>query len=92
MVYIPFVSLLGIKAAIMSLASTEPVDAPTDFIDPRLGGGSLLDHDSGGLGEPLNVSLLHASLADCHAFAHDELALWGTGHHFGAQLAIDSLG
>jgi hypothetical protein len=30
-----------------------------DFINPTLGGGSLLDHDSGsGLGEPLNVSFL----------------------------------
>jgi hypothetical protein len=28
-----------------------------DFVDPRPGGGSLLDHDSGGLGEPLNVSI-----------------------------------
>jgi len=29
-----------------------------DFVDPKPGGGSLLDHDSGsGLGEPLNVSL-----------------------------------
>jgi hypothetical protein len=32
--------------------------AAVDFVDPRSGGGSLLDHDSGsGLGEPLNVSL-----------------------------------
>jgi len=94
MVYIPFASLLGLQAALKSLVSNEPVHAPTPihFIDPRLGGGSLLDHDSGGLGEPLNVSLLPARLADCHAIAHDELALWGTGHHFGAQLAMDYLG
>jgi hypothetical protein len=60
--YIPFVSLLGLQAAVESLVFKKPAPEPAliaaeDFIDPRNGGGSLLDHDSGGLGEPLNVSL-----------------------------------
>jgi hypothetical protein len=55
-----------------------------DFVDPRPGGGSLLDHDSGsGLGEPLNVSLfsffsLLPNLADPRRHfpspPHDELS------------------
>jgi hypothetical protein len=62
MVYIPFVSLLGIQAALESFVSKQSAPEPAlitaeDFVDPRTGGGSLLDHDSGGLGEPLNVSL-----------------------------------
>ena len=62
MVYIPFASLLGLQAALEPLVLKRPVPDTTsiagfDFIDPRPGGGSLLDHDSGsGLGEPLNVS------------------------------------
>jgi len=64
MVYIPFASLLGLQAALDSLFEPkQPVQdiasiTTADFINPTLGGGSLLDHDSGsGLGEPLNVSL-----------------------------------
>jgi hypothetical protein len=64
MVYIPFASLLGLQAAFDSFFEPkQPVQdiasiTAADFINPTLGGGSLLDHDSGsGLGEPLNVSL-----------------------------------
>ena len=62
MVYIPFASLLGLQAALEPLVLKQPapemaaLDA-VNFVDPRPGGGSLLDHDSGGLGEPLNVSI-----------------------------------
>ncbi len=63
MVYIPFASLLGLQAALDSFFEPkQPVQdiasiTAADFINPTLGGGSLLDHDSGsGLGEPLNVS------------------------------------
>jgi len=62
MVYIPFASLLGLQAALDSFFEPkQPVQdiasiTAADFINPTLGGGSLLDHDSGsGLGEPLNV-------------------------------------
>ena len=59
--YIPFASLLGLQAALEPLVHKQAeagaafIDG-VDFTDPRPGGGSLLDHDSGGLGEPLNVS------------------------------------
>ncbi|KAH9987857.1 hypothetical protein BJV77DRAFT_1023918 [Russula vinacea] len=47
MVYIPFAA---------SFASLDCLITGVDYVDPRTGGGSLLDHDSGsGLGEPLNV-------------------------------------
>ncbi|KAI9511258.1 hypothetical protein F5148DRAFT_374026 [Russula earlei] len=60
MVYIPFASLLGLQALFESFAQSRPElaltsIAPVHYIDPRPGGGSLLDKDSGGLGEPLNV-------------------------------------
>ncbi|KAH9991649.1 hypothetical protein BJV74DRAFT_413426 [Russula compacta] len=64
MVYIPFASLLGLQAALEPLvfkqSAPEPVAelasiAAVPFVNPTIGGGSLLDHDSGGLGEPLNV-------------------------------------
>jgi hypothetical protein len=60
--YIPFASLLGLQAALEPLVHKQPAPEAAfidgvDFVDPRPGGGSLLDHDSGGLGEPLNVSL-----------------------------------
>ncbi len=59
--YIPFASLLGLQAALEPLVHKQPAPENAfidgvDFVDPRPGGGSLLDHDSGGLGEPLNVS------------------------------------
>jgi hypothetical protein len=59
--YIPFASLLGLQAALEPLVHKQPSPEAAfingvDFADPRPGGGSLLDHDSGGLGEPLNVS------------------------------------
>ncbi len=55
--YIPFASLLGLQAALEPLVLQQPVsETAVSFIDPRHLGGSLLDHDSGGLGEPLNVS------------------------------------
>jgi hypothetical protein len=61
--YIPFASLLGLKAALQPLVFNQPAPETAsleaiNFVDPRPGGGSLLDHDSGsGKGEPLNVSL-----------------------------------
>jgi len=58
MVYIPFASLLGLQAALSPFASKpqpEPASAAVPFINPTTGGGSLLDKDSGGKGEPLNV-------------------------------------
>jgi hypothetical protein len=60
--YIPFASLLGLQAALEPLVHKQPAPEAAfidgaDFVDPRPGGGSLLDHDSGGLGEPLNVSI-----------------------------------
>ena len=68
--YIPFASLLGLQAALEPLVHKQPAPEVAfidgvDFADPRPGGGSLLDKDSGGLGEPLNVSFsslfLHTS-------------------------------
>jgi len=61
MVYIPFVSLLGLQAALNPLASkSKPEPVSTDavpFVNPNLHGGSLLDWapNTNGLGEPLNV-------------------------------------
>ena len=60
--YIPFASPLGLRAALDRLVHKQPAPEAAfidgvDFVDPRLGGGSLLDHDSGELGGPLNVSL-----------------------------------
>jgi hypothetical protein len=61
--YIPFASLLGLQAALEPLVVNQPAPETAlldaiNFVDPKPGGGSLLDHDSGsGLGEPLNVSL-----------------------------------
>jgi hypothetical protein len=54
MVYIPFVSPLGLQAAVESLVFKQPAPEPAliaaeDFINPRNGGGSPLDHHSGGL-------------------------------------------
>ena len=63
MVYIPFASLLGLQAALQPLVHKQPAPeiallSGTSYYNPRQGGGSLLDHDSGsGLGEPLNVSI-----------------------------------
>jgi hypothetical protein len=45
--------MLGLCVPELLAAPTSPVD----YIDPQTGGGSLLDKDSGGLGEPLNVCL-----------------------------------
>src|SRR5712671_6388094 len=67
MVYIPFLSLLGIQAALDRFMPNqpEPESVMADhFINPTLGGGSLLDKDSGGGGEPLNVGLFFACLVD----------------------------
>jgi hypothetical protein len=72
MVYIPFASLLSIHAALESFGFSQPLPVQEhasivgpDYINPTLGGGSLLDHDSGsGLGEPLNVSPPRLSLCE----------------------------
>ena len=69
LMYIPFASLLGLQAALeplvvkQSAPETTSIDA-INFVDPRPGGGSLLDHDSGGLGEPLNVSTYFSTLPE----------------------------
>ncbi|KAI0253112.1 hypothetical protein BJV78DRAFT_1281183 [Lactifluus subvellereus] len=58
MVYLPFASLLGLQAALSPFASKplpEPASAAVPFVNPTIGGGSLLNKDSGGKGEPLNV-------------------------------------
>jgi len=91
MVYIPFASLLGLQAALKSFVPSEPAHAgtPVHFIDPRLGGGSLLDHDSGGLGEPLNVIISGLSspwvIAD-GGFLHFANAIGFDIECFGAHL------
>ena len=61
--YIPFASLLSLQAVLGTFgfkqATQDPEFIPSvlqEFIDPKSGGGSFIDKDSGGLGEPLNVS------------------------------------
>jgi len=59
--YIPFASLLSFQAALESFGFNQPAQepesiTPVHFINPKPGGGFFLDKDSGGLGEPLNVS------------------------------------
>jgi hypothetical protein len=57
MVYIPFAYLLGLQAALNPFVSKlEPAPAGVPFVNPTIGGGSLLDKDSSGGGEPLNVN------------------------------------
>ena len=69
MVYIPFASLLGFGAALEPLVLKQPTPdcaslSGVPYTDPKIGGGSLLDHDTGsGLGEPLNVSLFSSFLS-----------------------------
>jgi hypothetical protein len=70
MVYIPFAYLLSLQAALNPFASKlepepELVPAPADlpFVNPTIGGGSLLDKDSSG-GEPLNVNHFVTCRAD----------------------------
>ncbi|KAI9449627.1 hypothetical protein BJY52DRAFT_228009 [Lactarius psammicola] len=61
MVYIPFLSLLGLQAALNPFASKskqEPISTDAvPFVNPNLNGGSLLDRTNNGLGEPLNVNI-----------------------------------
>lgn len=63
-----FLSLLGLQAALSPLApkfKQEPISADAvPFVNPNLNGGSLLDlaPNTGGLGEPLNVSNSHPLL------------------------------
>jgi hypothetical protein len=93
--YIPFASLLGLQAALEPLVHKQPAPeaafiSGVDFVDPRPGGGSLLDHDSGsGLGEPLNVIISGQSsewvLAD-GGFVHFANALGFGKECFGAHL------
>ena len=67
MVYIPFLSLLGLQAALSPLATKskqEPISTDAvPFVNPNLNGGSLLDRapntGSPPLGEPLNVNNSH---------------------------------
>jgi len=92
--YIPFASLLGLQAALEPLVVKQPVPETAsldaiNFVDPRPGGGSLLDHDSGGLGEPLNVIISGLSdpwvLAD-GGFVHFANAVGFGKECFGAHL------
>ena len=88
MVYIPFAagfaSLLGLQAALEPLVLKQPVPETAlitgvDYVDPRTGGGSLLDHDSGsGQGEPLNVSLSSLLALELKTQKY-------VGYHFRAQ-------
>jgi hypothetical protein len=58
MVYIPFAYLLGLQAALNPFSSKPQSASPPlyiPFADPTLGAGSLLTHEPGGNGEPLNV-------------------------------------
>jgi hypothetical protein len=105
MVYIPFASLLGLQAALDSFFEPkQPVQdiasiTAVDFISPTLGGGSLLDHDSGsGLGEPLNVSLslplpppLRDELSN-HATKSIKWKIQKPGYHFGTQFRVGPRG
>jgi len=92
--YIPFASLLGIQVALESLMHKQSAPEAAfidgvDFVDPRLGGGSLLDHDSGGLGEPLNIIISGQSsewvLAD-GGFVHFANVIGFGQECFGAHL------
>lgn len=81
--YIPFASLLGLQAALEPLVHKQPAPEAAfidgaDFADPRPGGGSLLDHDSGGLGEPLNVGLFSFFFS----FFHPSLVQQTPQRHF----------
>jgi hypothetical protein len=60
LLYIFLVSLLilQVQAALDSLGELPAFVDGVDFADPMRGGGSFLSHDSGGPGEPINVSLL----------------------------------
>jgi len=94
MVYIPFASLLGLQAMLEPLVHKQPApDAltPVSFINPKPGGGSFLDHDSGGLGEPLNVIISGLSsqwvLSD-GGFMHYANAVGFGMECFGAHLGV----
>jgi len=93
--YIPFASFLGLQATLEPLVLKQPApEIPSldgaSYFDPRPGGGSLLDHDSGsGLGEPLNVIISGLSspwvLAD-GGFVHFANGLGFGKECFGAHL------
>jgi len=92
--YIPFASLLGFQAALEPFVHKQPAPETAsldgiNFVDPRPGGGSLLDHDSGGLGEPLNVIISGLSspwvIAD-GGFVHFANAIGFGKECFGAHL------
>ena len=65
MVHLPFLSLLGLQAALSPLThKQEPISTDAvPFVNPNLNGGSLLDRapntGSPPLGEPLNVNNSH---------------------------------
>ncbi|KAH9970854.1 hypothetical protein BGW80DRAFT_1175454 [Lactifluus volemus] len=93
--YIPFAPLLGLQAAFhpwipfASKPLPEPAAIGAPFVNPTSGGGSLLDHDSGGLGEPLNVIISGLSspwvLSD-GGFVHFANAIGFDIECFGAHL------
>jgi len=87
--YIPFASLLGLQAALEPLVFKESVPdtaliAGVDYVDPRPGGGTLLDHDSGsGLGEPLNVII--SGLSSPWVLADGGFVLFANALGFGKE-------
>jgi hypothetical protein len=91
--HIPFASLLGLQAAIAPHVLKQPTCEPEtaslnaiNFVDPKPGGGSLLDHDSGsGLGEPLNVSILSAFPQGQEKKTEESK---NEGYHFGPQFSM----
>ena len=93
--YIPFASLLTLQAALESFGlkqhAQEPESiTPVHFINPKPGGGSFLDRDSGGLGEPLNVSpSFGRTMRTSH---HVPPIKTKSGHYLGTQLTVGSIG
>ena len=88
--YIPFASLLGLQAALEPLVLKQPAPETAsldgiNFVDPRPGGGSLLDKDSGGLGEPLNVSNSPLFSEDRKVEKSEKN---NVGYHFRPQLSM----
>jgi len=65
MVHLLFVSLLGLQGALALspfAARSKQESAAVPFVDPNLGGGSLIS--STALGEPLNVNIPPTGLVD----------------------------
>ena len=67
MAHLLFVSLLGLQGSLalspFALKSRQGT-AAVPFVDPYLGGGSIIDSTFNGLGEPLNVIFPPLCLVD----------------------------